>query len=166
MSLFSHVQHFLAAPSAPIFFAKNPASVEFWAPRAPGGTPVPPPPHTHTPEQQHKECALLVNLRQLHAFGAAACAKHFNQNTFLPWLGKQGYDSFSFFPCKPYCQLQRTWQTSQHAAAYHANTSMQLIGASFGSASLLLLLPLAIKRERIQDEVPPSIQDLRMQDSS
>jgi hypothetical protein len=43
---------------------------------------------------------------------------------------------------------------------------MQLIGASFGSASPLLLLPLAIKRERIQDDVPPSNQDLRMQHSS
>jgi hypothetical protein len=40
---------------------------------------------------------------------------------------------------------------------------MQLIGASFGSAAPLMLLPLAIKRERIKYDVPPSKQDLRMQ---
>jgi hypothetical protein len=112
-------------------------------------------------------CTLLVDLRHLHAFGADACAKDVPIKThFLPWLGKQGQDSFSFPPCKPYCQLQQTRQTSHHTAAHHAKTSMQLIGASFGSASPLLLLPLAIKRERIQDDVPPSNQDRRMQHSS
>jgi hypothetical protein len=43
---------------------------------------------------------------------------------------------------------------------------MQLICSSFGSASPLLLLPLAIKRERIKDDVPPSNEDLRMQYAS
>jgi hypothetical protein len=42
----------------------------------------------------------------------------------------------------------------------------QLIGASLGSAAPLLLLPLAIKRERIKHDVPPSNQDLRMHYSS
>jgi hypothetical protein len=109
-------------------------------------------------------CTLLVDLRHLHAFGAAACAKDVPIEThFLPELGKQGQDSFSLPPCKPHCQLQRTRQISQLAAAYHAKTSMQLIGASFGSAAPLMLLPLAIKRERIKYDVPPSKQDLRMQ---
>ena len=37
-SLFLQVQRCLAAPSAPIFFAKNTATIQFLAPRAPGGT--------------------------------------------------------------------------------------------------------------------------------
>ena len=162
------MQRCLAAPSALIFFAKNTATIQFLAPRAPGGT-LAGAPHPPTPEQQHRRAVLRTPCRPPPAACLWCCCLCKNKSIkthFLPWLGKQGQDSFSFPPCKPYCQLQRTRQTSHHTAAHHAKTSMQLIGASFGSASPLLLLPLAIKRERIQDDVPPSNQDLRMQHSS